>query len=84
MNDRRWVRQGHRWLSIAFTLSVAANFVAMLWEAVPAWVTYSPLLPLLLLVVTGLTMLVQPYAAAWQAIVGKGRGREISNGKSSR
>jgi hypothetical protein len=24
-----WIRQIHRWLSIAFTLTVIANFVAM-------------------------------------------------------
>lgn len=74
MNNKRWVRQGHRWLSIAFTVSVVANFVAMLWGPPPAWITYSPLLPLLLLMGTGLTMFVQPYAAAWRANRGQGWG----------
>jgi hypothetical protein len=58
------VRQIHRWVSIAFTLTVIANFVALgLGEGQPpAWVTYSPLLPLALLLFTGLYLFVLPYA----------------------
>ena len=65
----RWVRQIHRWLSIAFTLTVIANFVAMAvgkWPP-PAWVTYSPLFPLFLLLFTGLYMFVLPYATKWRS-----------------
>jgi hypothetical protein len=29
LNWNKWVRQIHRWLSIAFTLTVIANFIAM-------------------------------------------------------
>lgn len=58
-----WVRQFHRWLSIAFTATVIANFVAMGLGEPPAWVVYSPLLPLFLLLFTGLYMFVLPYAA---------------------
>ncbi len=29
MNWNKWVRQTHRWLSIAFTVTVIANFVAL-------------------------------------------------------
>ena len=29
MNWNYWIRQAHRWLSIAFTLTVIANFVAL-------------------------------------------------------
>jgi hypothetical protein len=57
----RWIRQIHRWLSIAFTLTVIANFVAMSRGTPPPWVTYSPLLPLALLMLTGLYMFVLPY-----------------------
>ena len=46
--------QAHRWLSIVFTLTVIANFVAMSQGPPPAWVTYSPLLPLALLLFSGL------------------------------
>ena len=62
LNWDKWVRQIHRWLSIAFTLTVIANFVAMTQGQPPAWVTYSPLLPLALLLFTGLYLFVLPYA----------------------
>jgi hypothetical protein len=62
-----WVRQFHRWLSIAFTVTVIANFVAMGLGEPPAWVVYSPLLPLFLLLFTGLYMFVLPYAAKWDS-----------------
>ncbi|MFE0753586.1 hypothetical protein ACFW16_06525 [Inquilinus sp. NPDC058860] len=58
-----WVRQIHRWLSIAFTATVIANFVAMALGEPPGWVVYAPLLPLFLLLFTGLYMFVLPYAA---------------------
>ena len=57
----KWVRPFHRWTSIVFTLTVIANFVAMSFGTPPAWVTYSPLLPLALLLVTGLYMFFLPY-----------------------
>jgi hypothetical protein len=63
MNWNTRVRQGHRWLSIAFTVTVVANFVAMGLGEPPALVVYSPLLPLFLLLFTGLTMFALPYAA---------------------
>lgn len=58
------LRQLHRWVSMVFTLTVAANFVAMIWGAPPAAVTYAPLPPLLLLLLTGLYMLVRHYQRA--------------------
>lgn len=61
LNWSKWIRQFHRWMSIAFTLTVIANFGAMSQGAVPAWITYSPLLPLFLLMFTGLYMFALPY-----------------------
>ena len=55
------VRLVHRWLSMAFTLTVAANFVAMANGTPPMWVTYSPLPPLILLLLSGLHMFAMPY-----------------------
>ena len=58
------VRQTHRWLSVAFTLTVLANFVALAQGGgamPPPWVTYSPLPPLFLLLFTGLYLFVLPY-----------------------
>ncbi len=66
MNWKKWVRQIHRWLSIVFTATVIANFVAMGLGKPPAWVVYSPLLPLFLLLFTGLNMFVLPYATKWR------------------
>lgn len=62
MNRNTFVRQSHRWLSIAFTATVVANFVALARGAPPAWVTYAPLLPLAVLLLTGLYLFVLPYA----------------------
>jgi hypothetical protein len=69
MNWNQWVRQIHRWLSIAFTLTVIANFVALaVGQGQPAaWVTYSPLLPLALLLFTGLYLFLLPYVTKWRA-----------------
>ena len=63
MNWNKWIRQFHRWMSILFTLTVIANFAAMTKGQPPEWITYSPLLPLFLLLITGLYMFVLPYVA---------------------
>lgn len=60
------IRQGHRWLSIIFTVTVLANFIAMARGEPPAWIVYSPLLPLFLLLFSGLYMFVLPYVAKWR------------------
>jgi len=53
-------------VSIAFTVTVIANFVAMgvgKGAMPPPWITYSPLPPLFLLLFSGLYLFVLPYAA---------------------
>jgi hypothetical protein len=72
LNWNSWVRQIHRWVSIIFTATVIANFVAMGWGEPPPWIVYSPLLPLFLLLFTGLYMFVLPYAAEWRSARGTG------------
>ena len=70
MNWNKWLRQIHRWLSIAFTVSVIANFIALGMgngQQPPAWITYSPLFPLALLLFTGLYLFVLPYATKWRS-----------------
>lgn len=57
-----WVRQIHRWLSIAFTLAVIANLIALGQGQPAAWVGFLALLPLVLLLLTGLYLFVLPYA----------------------
>ncbi|MDX8500082.1 hypothetical protein RFM99_16870 [Mesorhizobium sp. VK4C] len=66
MDWSKWIRQIHRWLSIIFTATVIANFVAMALGEPPACVVYSPLLPLFLLLFSGLYMFVLPYAVKWR------------------
>ena len=61
MSGRAWPRQLHRWVSMLFTLTVVANFVAMSRGTPAAWITYAPLLPLALLLFTGLYMFALPY-----------------------
>jgi hypothetical protein len=64
MNWNKWTRQTHRWLSILFTLTVIANFVALgigKGAQPPAIITYSPLLPLGLLLFSGLYLFALPY-----------------------
>jgi cellulose synthase/poly-beta-1,6-N-acetylglucosamine synthase-like glycosyltransferase len=58
-----WTRQSHRWLSIVFTVTVAANFVAraMAPGEPPPWITYSPLPPLFLQLFSGLYLFALPY-----------------------
>ena len=65
MNWNHWIRQTHRWLSIAFTVAVIVTFVALAQKA-PVWVSYLPLPPLFLLMFTGLYLFVLPYAASWR------------------
>jgi hypothetical protein len=70
----KWVRQSHRWVGLIFTLTVLANFVALAitkGQQPPGWVTYSPLLPLFVLMTSGLYLFALPYAAKW-------RGHRIS------
>lgn len=61
------IRQFHRWVSIVFTLTVIANFVARAQGQPADWITYSPLLPLALLLFTGLYLFMLPYATKWRA-----------------
>ena len=67
MNWNHLIRQTHRWLSIAFTVTVVANFIVLAQGQQIAWITYSPLFPLALLLFSGLYMFVLPYAAKWRS-----------------
>lgn len=60
-----WIRQTHRWLSIAFTVAVIVNVVNVaMGSSEPAvWVGLLALFPLALLLFSGLYLFVQPYVA---------------------
>ena len=68
MNWNKWLREIHRWLSIAFTLGVISYIVVMTRGQPRAWVGLFALVPLILLLLTGLYLFALPYAL-------KGRGR---------
>jgi hypothetical protein len=66
MSWNKLIRQTHRWLSIAFTVTVIANFIALAQSGgamPPAWITYSPLVPLAFMLLTGLYLFFLPYVS---------------------
>ncbi|WP_438016905.1 hypothetical protein WMF18_39930 [Sorangium sp. So ce315] len=62
-NLDRWIRQTHRWLSIAFTVAVIANLATFGQEEPAVWVGLLALIPLVLLLISGLYLFVLPYLA---------------------
>ena len=67
MNWNKWIRQIHRWLSIVFTVAVIVNLVAVKLGKYAVWVGLLALLPLALLLFTGLYLFVLPYATRWRS-----------------
>jgi hypothetical protein len=61
------MRQIHRWLSIVFTVGVIVNSVAVAMGKYNGWVGLLALIPLALLLFTGLYLFVLPYAAKWSS-----------------
>lgn len=55
------IRTTHRWSAAVFTATVLATIVALALPEPVVWVSYLPLFPLALLLITGLTMLVRQY-----------------------
>ncbi|HEX6359980.1 hypothetical protein [Actinophytocola sp.] len=67
MNWNKRVRQIHRWVAITFTVTVIITFIALAQEEPLIWVSYVPLLPLALLLFTGLNLFALPYLAKRRA-----------------
>ena len=65
MNWSKWVRQTHRWLSIVFTAAVIINGIAVVLKKYTASLGLLAVLPLALLLVTGLYLFVLPYTGRW-------------------
>jgi hypothetical protein len=63
MNWSASIRQLHRWLSITFTIAVIANIAVQGREKVALWVGMLTLIPLGLLLLTGLYMFALPYVS---------------------
>ncbi len=72
MNWNKWFRQIHRWLSIAFTVTVIVNIVALTQEESAVWIGLLALLPLALLLLTGLYLFVLPYVTKRRSARGAG------------
>lgn len=69
MDWSKWFRQAHRWLSVTFTVAVIVNIVLNVVareQKFTLWVGLATLLPLTLLLFTGLYLFVLPYAAKWR------------------
>jgi hypothetical protein len=65
MTWNAWIRQVHRWLSIIFTVGFLINLVAWMTAKPPIWLGLFVLIPLLLLLATGLYLFALPYAVKW-------------------
>ena len=63
----RWIRQSHRWLSLAFAFATVFNFFAWREGTPAAWVTSLALIPLGLLLLSGLYLFAQPYLRSHRA-----------------
>ena len=71
MNWSKWIRQSHRWLSMAFTLAVIVNIVAIAQKQYTNSMGLLAVIPLGLLFFTGLYLFVLPYT--------KGRGGRVDS-----
>jgi hypothetical protein len=66
LNWSKWIRQTHRWMAIVFTATVILNLAMLGREEPVIWVGLLALLPLVLLLLTGLYMFVLPHAIRWR------------------
>ncbi|PYX07159.1 MAG: hypothetical protein DMG88_15580 [Acidobacteria bacterium] len=67
MNWSKWVRQTHRWLSMAFTVAVIVNIVAIAEKKYTASVGLLAVIPLAFQFFTGLYLFVLPYVTKWRS-----------------
>jgi heme A synthase len=67
LNWNKWVRQTHRWLSIAFTVAVIVNFVAVVQGKYSSRLGLLAVAPLAFLFFTGLYLFLLPYATKWRS-----------------
>lgn len=67
MNWNKWMRQTHRWLSIAFTVVVIINGVAVAQGKYTNRLGLLAVFALALLFFSGAYLFVLPYAAKWRS-----------------
>jgi heme A synthase len=76
LNWNKWIRQTHRWFSIAFTVAVIINLVAVVLRKYTNTLGLLAGLTLAFLFITGLYLFAQPYTAKW-----RGRRRAAVNSR---
>jgi hypothetical protein len=67
LNWNKWIRQTHRWLSMAFTVAVIINIVAVVQGKYTNRLGLLAVAPLALLSLSGLYLFVLPYATKWRS-----------------
>jgi len=67
LNWSGWVRQVHRWLSIAFTLVVIFNGMAVFKHRYTSWMGLLAVAALALMFFTGMYLFVLPYVTKWRS-----------------
>ncbi len=66
MNWNKWIRQTHRWLSIALTVAMIVNVVAIVAGRYARWLGLLAVLTFALQFFTGVYLFVLPYASKWR------------------
>jgi heme A synthase len=67
MNWNKWIRQTHRWLSVAFTVVVLVNGVAVVRGKYTNNLGLMAVAVLALMFLSGAYLFVLPYAARWRS-----------------
>ena len=67
MNWNKWIRQAHRWLSIALTVVIIINGVAVVQGKYSNKLGLLAVATLAVLWLTGAYLYVLPYAAKWRS-----------------
>ena len=67
LNWNKWIRQTHRWLSMAFTAAVVINVVAIAEKKYTSSLGLLAVIPLALQFFTGLYLFALPYATRRRA-----------------
>jgi cellulose synthase/poly-beta-1,6-N-acetylglucosamine synthase-like glycosyltransferase len=67
LNWSKWIRQTHRWLSVAFTVAVIVNIIAIAQKKYTNGLGLLAVIPLAFQFFTGLYLFVLPYAAKWRS-----------------
>jgi len=67
MNWNHVIRCVHRWVSLVFAVAVIVNIIAWRGSEPAAWIGLLALIPLALLLITGLYLFFLPYVAQWRS-----------------